>query len=238
MNRNPRVSQRLKVSLLGLIALGALAATGLSQEPAPGSRPAGSPPAVDLKKFRLDLLMLKTAQKTLAAEREATERKLKKDLAPPSVDSPETLELKLKWTELMRQISGPPVSPPPRIEGPPSPKKADSEGPRPLDPLRQAEAYYKSGDYAGALKAFGQVEVTELRAEERVPIQYLIATCLRRLGKTDEAEARYREVANSRLDPVMAEFAQWQLATMRWRKDTQAREASLKQRLKALESAP
>jgi hypothetical protein len=229
----------LAASVLGLAAVALLVPGGLSQEPVAAPRPADRKAPVDLKKFHLELLMLKTAQKTLAAEREAAARQL--DAPAPAEESSDTLKLRLRWAELMRHLEGPPGSPPPRIEGPVLPKQPDgAEGPttQPLDALALAENLYRAGDFDAALKAFRQIDLTGMRAEERVPVQYLIATCLRKLGKAGEAEARYREVANSRLDPVMAECAQWQLATMRWQSDLRSQVETLKQRRKALESLP
>lgn len=100
----------------------------------------------------------------------------------------------------------------------------------PVDPLALANALFGAGDFERALKTYRQINLTGMKPEERVPIQYLIATCLRRQGNTDEAVRIYREVAGSKGDEMVAEAAQWQLQSMRWRQEVEGQIKELRQR--------
>lgn len=210
---------------------------------------------VDLKRFKLDLLHLKAARTALGEERRALED-------PPdeaAAENPEDLaRLRQRLAELLGKVSKrppapapvrpparapdklvlPPLSvPPPEAKGPA--KVAPFPVPeQPLDPLELAQALYQGGDYDGALAAFRRVDLAGLKAEERVPVQYLIATCLRKKGRLDEALTLYREVANSRGDPVLAECAQWQIGTLRWQRELDGQLHALRQRRQALEKQP
>jgi tetratricopeptide (TPR) repeat protein len=116
------------------------------------------------------------------------------------------------------------------------PQAVDSSGA--LNPLALANVLYKAGNYDQALKAYRMISLTGQRADERAPIQYLIASCLRKMGKTDDAMAQYREVANVRGDDQLAACAQWQLGQMRWRSEYEAQLRDLQARRKALEDLP
>jgi Flp pilus assembly protein TadD len=108
----------------------------------------------------------------------------------------------------------------------------------PLDPLALGRTLFRAHDYASAMKAFRQVNQTGMKPEERRPIEYLIATCLKRLGKVDEAAAIYREVASSKGDEILAECAQWQLNTLRWEREFEQQFRQPQQRLRDLENKP
>ena len=97
---------------------------------------------------------------------------------------------------------------------------------------------FKSGNFELALKAYRLVSVAGMRPDERAPLQYLMATCLRKTGKMDEAAALYREVANIRGDEQVASCAQWQLVQLRWQIDFEAQLKDLQERRKALEAPP
>ncbi len=97
-----------------------------------------------------------------------------------------------------------------------------------------AQNYFRAGDYEAALDAYRKVPVRGAPAEERAPVLYMIATCLRKLGKRDEAAKVYRDVVAIKDDPFVADCARWQLETLAWRKDVEAQLAELRQRRKAL----
>jgi hypothetical protein len=102
-----------------------------------------------------------------------------------------------------------------------------------------AQNYFRAHDYEAALDAYRKVPTRDASPEERAPTLYMIATCLRKLGKTDEAAKVYREVAAIKGDPFVAGCAQWQLKTLDWRKDVDAQlVAQLRQRRKGLETKP
>ena len=66
----------------------------------------------------------------------------------------------------------------------------------------------------------------------------MVATCLRKLGKREEAAKVYREVAAIKDDPFVADCARWQLDTLAWRKDVESQLAQMRQRRKGLETGP
>jgi hypothetical protein len=115
---------------------------------------------------------------------------------------------------------------------PSKPSPADG----PVDPLALAQALFRTGDYEGALRTYRMLDPTQLPRQDQAMLQYMIATCLRRLGKLEEAAALYRDVANSKDDDILSECAQWQLGALEWRRDLVARLEQLRQRRLALES--
>ncbi len=150
----------------------------------------------------------------------------------------------------LEPLPAPPPSPPPAPPEPtlqkPSPAAQPNEPEipirveinRPVDPLALAQSLFRSDDYAGALRAYRLIDPTSLSADNRLMIQYMIASCLRHLGKLEEASALYREVANAKGDEILVECAQWQLAAIQWRQQLQAELDQVRQRRKALEAKP
>ncbi len=126
------------------------------------------------------------------------------------------------------------------VEPLPLPLPTEGEGPKGgmIDPVAVAQNYFRAGDYEAALEAYRKVPSRGALAEERAPVLYMIATCLRKLGKRDEAAKVYREVAAIKDDPFVADCARWQLETLAWRKDIDAQLAQLRQRRKGLQGKP
>ena len=75
-------------------------------------------------------------------------------------------------------------------------------------------------------------------AEERTPIQFLLASCLLRLGKNEDAVKLLRDAANSRDDERTAGYAQWQLEMHRWQREINDRLQDLRRRRLAAEKQP
>ncbi len=122
-----------------------------------------------------------------------------------------------------------------------APKAADQPReavPQPVDALALAQALFRAGNYDAALRAFRLVELKGAKSEQRAPVLYLTASCLRNLGKTDEAITLYREVAAVKGDESVAQCAVWQLGVLRWHKETQDRLGALRQRRSSLEATP
>jgi tetratricopeptide (TPR) repeat protein len=128
----------------------------------------------------------------------------------------------------------PPLALTPKASGP-APAAAANKT---LDALALAQSLFQVGNFQGALQAYRLLPLEGLKAEERVPLQYLMATCLRHLGKFDEAGTLYREVANSRGDEHLAACAQWQLNAVRWQRETTEQLTKIRQRRLALEKQP
>ncbi|GBD35859.1 hypothetical protein HRbin36_00974 [bacterium HR36] len=94
---------------------------------------------------------------------------------------------------------------------------------KPLAPMELGQTLFGAGSYEAALAAFRLVEQNELSREDRLLLQYLQAVCLHKLGRTEEAIALFREIANSRSEVFAVECAQWQLSQLRWQQETQRR---------------
>lgn len=104
----------------------------------------------------------------------------------------------------------------------------------PVDPLTLAQALFQSGDAAAALVVYRKLEQEEQKPADRIAIQYMIACCLRKLGKSDEAAVMYREVANSGGGEVLVESAQWYLRALRERRELEAQLDQMRQRRQAV----
>jgi hypothetical protein len=247
--------------LLGLCA--ACAAQGPSPEPellqlprtAAPVLPADPPPETDA--FLRSVSQLKAECEALTAERDAAVHQVP---VVPETEGAKTAQLRLKVGELLNKLDGkagaagsapvaptPPAQvadkgtekpPAPQAVAEPAPKSPAADEARPLAPLDLAQTLFRIGDYVHALRAFRLVNQSGMTVEERAPLQYLIACCLRRLGKTDEAAALYREVANFHGDEAVAACAQWQLSQLRWKADFGSRLRELRQRRQALGGQP
>jgi Anaphase-promoting complex, cyclosome, subunit 3 len=201
--------------------------------------------------FKRALSDLKTEREALDAEWRAITRRL---AMPQSSDPPELDRLHLKIKEVIArlqrermELKATPTAAPnlhPKPETPtPEPKKApDLEPPPakptvlsssnvPVDVVQLAQTLFRAERYEEALGVFRSVDLKGKKPEERAPIAYLTADCLHRLGKTDEAIAMLREVASSKGDEHMADYAQWQIENMRWHRDVQNRLTEIRRRL-------
>ncbi len=222
------------------------AALAWGQEPLPGVLPDRLPMVdplwgkpgrssggkhVDLEKLQSELQRLKAARQSLSQSREGAQREFD---ASGTDQTAELLQLRLRLGVILSKLTAtsptlPPTEPPPDkaepLQGPfsvPSLGKAVA-GASPLaDYLSLAQLHFQSQNYSQALQAFRQLDLTGLRAQEREPIRYLTAVCLKRLGKNAEAE-------------VVASCAQWQLGLITWQREVAGKLSELQQRQKALE---
>ena len=94
-----------------------------------------------------------------------------------------------------------------------------------IDTLRMAQNLYKAGDLEAARLAFKQLE-EKAGTEDRLFVQYMLASCLRKQGKSSEAAVLYREVAEAKDDAFLKESALWQLSML---KSSQELESQLEQ---------
>lgn len=88
-----------------------------------------------------------------------------------------------------------------------------------VDPFALGRALFRAGDYIGAEQAFRKVKVSD---GNRVMLQYLIATCLRKQNRWDQAAKAYRVVAENKDDVELRDLALRQLETIRWRQQTES----------------
>jgi tetratricopeptide (TPR) repeat protein len=173
---------------------------------------------------------LKKEREALAKERDEAAKEL--ELGGDSLAG-ERAKLRLQLAELLKRIEErklPAHAPP---DHSPSPKIPADDHSKPLDPLNQAQSLYKTGNFDAALRAFRLVDSSSLGSEDKAFVQYMTASCLRRLGRNTEAMSIYREVADAKEDAFLAECAIWQLSNLRWRKELQTQLDELRERRKA-----
>jgi tetratricopeptide (TPR) repeat protein len=104
---------------------------------------------------------------------------------------------------------------PTRTDSPQDPAQA-------VDSLALGQALFRTGDFEGALMAFRALELKDRKPAERLMVEYLAASCLRKLGRTEEAATLYREIGNAKGDAFLSECAQWQLEAIRWRREVES----------------
>jgi hypothetical protein len=217
-------------------------------------------PSVPQKPFapKIDPLDVQRRLNRLKTEREGlkSERNLAVQALEDNEPSPEKIaQLRLRVGQLLGRLAthrvpdkgraAPPTALPTAPVGPPLPLTQpgkvtpDNESTSSaVDPLALGRTLFRGRDFGGALKAFQQVSLSGLKPEERRPVEYLIATCHKHLGRLDEAAAIYREVAGSKGDEVLADCAQWQLTAIRWQRDLDQQLRQPQQRLQDLENQP
>ncbi len=197
--------------------------------------------AKELKAGKTDgLTLLRRRVTDLVAK--AVQKRKTEPTSPPTAPDKTPLSHPRKSEETGKPVA---TKPPSSTKNPTTTKPADSsEQPKesvahpltdaPVDPMSLAQALFLSGDYASALKAYRQLEEEEPKGDQRITLQYLIACCLRKLGKLDEATTLYREVANSRGSDFLVESSQWYLRAMKERRGLEGQLAELRQRRQAL----
>ena len=201
----------------------------------PAPRPVPDADAAELQRL---LRQLRTQRDALRNERGDAERDAEAP-APTTSNEEEIARLRKRMEELSKRGAPRPEPPPPPTR-PVEPLPLDGDTPRGgvLDPTAVAQNYFRAGDYEAALEAYRRVPTRGALAEERAPVVYMIATCLRKLGKRDEAAKYYREAAAIKDDPFVADCARWQLEAMNWRKDIDTQLAQLRQRRTGLQARP
>lgn len=107
---------------------------------------------------------------------------------------------------------------------------------KPLDPQALADSLYRAGDYAGALSTYGTLKASKLDREEEIFVQYMTGCCYYQLDRLDDAIAAWREVGSAREDPFLAGVAQWQIGSVRWRREMSQQVQQLRQRREAVEA--
>jgi hypothetical protein len=226
-------------------AAGRPAATMLPPRPIPPNlklAPLPTPPDVGSLHQELDALHA-------AVERMQKERSTlpSPDAAPPGPGSDESLHLRLQVGAMINRLrqarSAPPppvphekvapAAPPPRRPAPPpqaAPVKPRTVPEGPIDAAALGRAQFLANNFKAALEAFRSLEPTEQSAEDRLVTQYMMASCLRRLDRFEEAAGLYREVANARGPEALVKGAQWHLQAMKARQELTAELERLKAR--------
>jgi hypothetical protein len=132
--------------------------------------------------------------------------------------SSERARLQAQLQELLLRLSAPrsapntgpsvPVAPKPSI----IPTNPDTKS---IDPIREGVNRFRDNEFGVALDVFRLVDQGSLSREDRAFVQYLMACCLRRLNRLNDAAKIYREVADVHDDDFISECAIWQLSMIR-----------------------
>ncbi|MBY0228226.1 MAG: hypothetical protein K2W96_02980 [Gemmataceae bacterium] len=232
-------------SALGMVALALFAAAQApaplpdilpppaSGVPLPALPPSPKAPPLPRAGLQEAIDQLKSAREKLAAER--------KRLAPGAAPKETSLdaELHLHLLRLLAKLEArakaapPPIAPPPaskHVPEPirpapsfPDPRAPREEGLPPADQVQLAAYRFRANQFDECLATIAAIDPAGVPIRDRVWLKYLKACCLRRQGKLPEAGVLYREVAEDRLDPFLAESSVWHLSSMRWRQETQAK---------------
>ena len=163
---------------------------------------------------------LKSELEALAAERES----MREAVVVETPLAAERSKLRADILELIRKLAEkkapapapvvapmPPVVPTKPMPLPEKPAFLLDDVQSSFDPLRRAQNLYQAGYHNDALKAFYQIAPERLPREDRAFASYMSACFLRKQGKIAEAAAIYRELAASKDDPSLAEYAIAQL---------------------------
>jgi hypothetical protein len=211
--------------LRSAILAAVLTATAAASDPVPA--PKTLPPlSPDVAKLRAD---------TAALGREHDEA-AKEVLPTPAAAERAVLQSQLR--ELLKRINERPA-PAPYPKGPAAKSPfVLPEGTRPLDTLRLAENLFKEGEIDAALRAFRLIDAATLPREDRPFVQYMTATCLRRLNRRSEAAVILREVAGNEDDEFIAKCAVSQLNLIRSTQELEAQLEQLRSRSKTKLKAP
>lgn len=210
-----------------------------------------------MAEFQRAIAKLKSEREALEADWNSLTRRLAKQ---GPMDGPDLDKLHKQLKETLSRLhqerlkAAPTVSPSPtllpKLENPGHEKKAESIDRQlqtdsaqtkvstptgPVDVLHLAQTLFRAERYEEALAAFRKVDLKGRKPEERVPVQFLTAICLHKVGKTEESLTLLREAANSRGDERFAGYAQWQIESVRWQRTIDAKLEDIRQRRLATE---
>ena len=207
-----------------------------------------------LSQLKMDRMALDSDWKSFSKKRTASR--------PPSDHDQQELQLLLKQTleRLQQERKKTEFVPLPVLESPKkktepathepkskgqSSDEAKSDGSLPetglpgrIDPVYLGNALFRAEKYEEALASFRLVDLKGKKAEERAPVQFLMASCLLHMGKNEEASELLRDAANSRGDERFAGYAQWQLEMQRWQREIHDRLEDLRRRRLEMEKRP
>ncbi len=82
---------------------------------------------------------------------------------------------------------------------------------QPPDQMALADSLVLSGNFDLALDIYRRITLTPQIRHDQLWTEYQIASCLRRLGRIDEASKKYREIANLEHASEIVETSKWWL---------------------------
>lgn len=147
----------------------------------------------------------------------------------------ERARLQAELLLLLKRISASPtpVTYPPSGAPGPRPKTDSGSGGKSIDTIREGMNYFRDNDFDAARRTFQLIDPTALGREDRAFVRYMLACSLRRQNRFSEAEAIYREVANSQDDEFYTTCAIWQLSLIRSEQELRVQLEQLRSRAKS-----
>jgi hypothetical protein len=105
----------------------------------------------------------------------------------------------------------------------------------PVDRVALADSLFASGEVEFALQAYQQVDAHTLTVEDRLWIEYQLASCHRRLKNYAEAEKRYRSLAGLAEGGPYATQSRWWLDAITARRSLEADLQRVSETIQSLE---
>jgi len=211
--------KRIITLLLGLVAGSAVVAQDATRPKAGVAVNVPLPPRTAdgsdrLKQFQSELEALKKARSEAAAS----------GATGSDATQEERAKLKTQLNELIERLkareAAPPVPPPAPAD---AAKSESTDSTRTIDRLRLVHNLLRVGENQAALRALQLIEPATLNPKEAILVQYLKASCYRRLGQLGKAKEIYGGIAGSKEDAFLAECAAWQLRSVEMREGSAMR---------------
>lgn len=109
--------------------------------------------------------------------------------------------------------------------------------PKAVDRLELANSLFAMGRTESALAVYGQIEQAGLSEEDRIWLDYQMASCQRRLGNVAEAEKMYRRVVAANPDSTWSKYSRWWLDLLRDRNKVQTELSQLQDVIKTYKTS-
>lgn len=81
----------------------------------------------------------------------------------------------------------------------------------PVNAFEMGNSLFQTGHIATALDAYNAVDLETMSVFDATWLNFMKATCNRKLGNTNEASAAYRQISNERNSPHLVEASAWWL---------------------------
>ena len=81
----------------------------------------------------------------------------------------------------------------------------------PVDAFEMGNSLFQTGRVETALRAYDSVDQSKITAFDSTWLEFMMATCKRRLGKTEEAIGTYRRIANEKNSGSLVKASRWWL---------------------------
>lgn len=169
------------------------------------------------EEYRRRLMELRAERAAMVRDRhDAAQDVARVEAMPPA----ERAELQTKISELLTKLATAPPKPA-LVEPSKSVATALPADFKPADPISLSRVLFRNQEFEASLRILKLIETENLEREDRAFVQYLMASCLRHMGKHSEALVIYRDIADQREDLFLAECAVWQISSIKWQQEAQ-----------------